>query len=70
MKKKPYSDKRWTEPIYGVTPKCYDCKNLIDKKLADYCKAFPNEKIPAEIQLEEDVSKLKNCNNGIGFEQI
>lgn len=55
--------------IFIDTP-CDHCKhirpNLDGWKMN--CDAFP-EGLPKRFMLDNDVTKLKECNNGIGYEQ-
>lgn len=46
---------------------CDSCKNLIEIKNGMFsCKAFPNG-VPFE-HMDRDLKKIKQCNNGIGYE--
>lgn len=49
---------------------CDECKHglpMIDRCTIP-CKAFP-EGIPIKFMMHENPRKLKECNNGIGFER-
>lgn len=52
-----------------VLSACAECKNYMIDGRADICKceAFP-EGIPTEWFLKGNPQKVKECNNGFGFE--